>query len=131
MTTRYHVSAPHPADHLLHVTVHVADTRDAQQLILRMPSWIPGSYLLREYARHVQAPRAHDAQGAPSRDGSLLAFEHLLASRLEGDRRAGRAKGRAMTALPTRKDEAFRYADLTALAPLWPVAVERTGTLAI
>jgi Fe-S cluster assembly protein SufD len=30
-----------------------------------------------------------------------------------------------MTALPTRKDEAFRYADLAALAPLWPVAVER------
>lgn len=28
-------------------------------------------------------------------------------------------------ALPTRKDEAFRYADLAALAPLWPVAVER------
>ncbi len=30
-----------------------------------------------------------------------------------------------MTALPTRKDEAFRYADLQALAPLWPVAVEQ------
>lgn len=28
-------------------------------------------------------------------------------------------------ALPTRRDEAFRYADLAALAPLWPVAVER------
>jgi Fe-S cluster assembly protein SufD len=27
-------------------------------------------------------------------------------------------------ALPTRKDEDFRYADLAALAPLWPVAVE-------
>lgn len=27
-------------------------------------------------------------------------------------------------ALPTRRDEAFRYADMTALEPLWPVAVE-------
>lgn len=27
-------------------------------------------------------------------------------------------------ALPTRKDETYRYADLAALAPLWPVAVE-------
>ena len=27
-------------------------------------------------------------------------------------------------ALPTRRDEDFRYADLDALAPLWPVAVE-------
>jgi len=30
-----------------------------------------------------------------------------------------------MTALPTRKDEAFRYADLAALGAVWPVAVER------
>ena len=29
-----------------------------------------------------------------------------------------------MTALPTRRDEAYRYADLKALAPLWPIAVE-------
>ena len=29
-----------------------------------------------------------------------------------------------MNALPTRRDEDFRYADLAALAPLWPVAVE-------
>lgn len=28
-------------------------------------------------------------------------------------------------ALPTRRDEDFRYADLPALEPLWPVAVER------
>ncbi len=27
-------------------------------------------------------------------------------------------------AIPTRKDESFRYADLEALKPLWPVAVE-------
>ena len=31
----------------------------------------------------------------------------------------------ASAALPTRRDEAFRYADLQELAPLWPVAVER------
>lgn len=30
-----------------------------------------------------------------------------------------------VAALPTRRDEAFRYADLDALAPLWPVAIER------
>lgn len=30
-----------------------------------------------------------------------------------------------MSALPTRREEAWRYADLDALAPLWPVAVER------
>ena len=30
-----------------------------------------------------------------------------------------------MSALPTRRDEDYRYADLAALEPLWPVAVER------
>ena len=33
-------------------------------------------------------------------------------------------------ALPTRRDEAFRYADLPALAPLWPVEVEAIGVAA-
>ena len=33
-------------------------------------------------------------------------------------------------ALPTRRDEDFRYADLDALAPLWPVAVETIGVAA-
>lgn len=31
----------------------------------------------------------------------------------------------ATAPLPTRRDEDFRYADFDALAPLWPVAVER------
>ena len=30
-----------------------------------------------------------------------------------------------MTVLPTRKDEAYRYSDLDALARVWPVAAER------
>ena len=33
-------------------------------------------------------------------------------------------------ALPTRRDENFRYADLAALAPLWPVAVEMIEVVA-
>ena len=33
-------------------------------------------------------------------------------------------------ALPTRRDEDFRYADLAALAPLWPVAVETIAVAA-
>jgi Fe-S cluster assembly protein SufD len=33
-------------------------------------------------------------------------------------------------ALPTRRDEDFRYADLAALAPLWPVAVETIAVTA-
>jgi len=33
-------------------------------------------------------------------------------------------------ALPTRRDEDFRYADLAALEPLWPVEAERIGLAA-
>ena len=33
-------------------------------------------------------------------------------------------------ALPTRRDEGFRYADMAALTPLWPVAVEAIGVAA-
>jgi len=33
-------------------------------------------------------------------------------------------------AFPTRKEEAYRYADLPALAPLWPVSVEAITVLA-
>ena len=36
----------------------------------------------------------------------------------------------AVFELPTRKDEDFRYADLAALAPLWPVAVEQHAVAA-
>ena len=35
-----------------------------------------------------------------------------------------------LAVLPTRRDEAFRYADITALAPLWPVAVEAIAVAA-
>ena len=36
-----------------------------------MPAWTPGSYLVREYARHVQDFEAFDGDGAP------LRFERL------------------------------------------------------
>lgn len=36
----------------------------------------------------------------------------------------------AAALLPTRRDEAFRYADLAALAPLWPVAPQRVHVAA-
>jgi len=36
----------------------------------------------------------------------------------------------SLAPLPTRKDEAYRYADLAALAPLWPLAVQEIGVAA-
>jgi predicted metalloprotease with PDZ domain len=61
---QYMVAMPEPTSHLFEVTLVVTDWAGAT-LDLKMPVWTPGSYLVREYARHVQNFRAIDAQGHP------------------------------------------------------------------
>ncbi len=51
-----------PSRHLFEVELRL-DRPDAQQRV-QMPSWIPGSYLLREFARHVVSIRA-ESGGRP------------------------------------------------------------------
>lgn len=51
MTVSYRVDAGDPAAHRYCVTLTVAHPAAAQMLSL--PVWIPGSYLVREFARHV------------------------------------------------------------------------------
>ncbi len=60
----YHVSVPDPRTHLLHVELEVHDL-DGKPLVLWMPAWTPGSYLIREYARNVQGVAAWGAGGKP------------------------------------------------------------------
>lgn len=60
----YTVSMPRPFTHLLEVEVRVAPavaTRGHVDFV--MPVWTPGSYLIREYERHVQDFAATDAGG--------------------------------------------------------------------
>lgn len=40
------------------------ETGGKKQLELMMPTWTPGSYLIREYSRHVESISASDADGA-------------------------------------------------------------------
>jgi predicted metalloprotease with PDZ domain len=49
----YYVSMPQPASHLFEVTLQIKGWQ-ADVLDLKMPVWTPGSYLVREYARHLQ-----------------------------------------------------------------------------
>ena len=49
----YRVAMPQPASHLFEVTLQLTGWQQ-DTLELRMPVWTPGSYLVREYARHVQ-----------------------------------------------------------------------------
>ncbi|MBA2379388.1 MAG: M61 family metallopeptidase [Blastocatellia bacterium] len=50
----YVVSMSRPTTHLLEVEMRVRWQQMPAQLDLKMPVWTPGSYLVREYARHVQ-----------------------------------------------------------------------------
>jgi predicted metalloprotease with PDZ domain len=62
---RYRLGIPDPHTHILHVELHVPVAAAETDLV--MPSWIPGSYLLREFPRHVQGFVAVDEEGAPLR----------------------------------------------------------------
>ena len=49
---RYRIHAVNPQAHLFEVSCTVEDP-DPQGQMLALPAWNPGSYMLREYARHV------------------------------------------------------------------------------
>jgi predicted metalloprotease with PDZ domain len=62
------VSMPKPHTHMLEVEVrikHRADATAPAEERLMMPVWTPGSYLIREFERHVQDFAANDAGGNP------------------------------------------------------------------
>ena len=52
MTVRYAIRPANPGAHLFHVTVTLDDPDSAGQRF-QLPAWIPGSYMVREFARHV------------------------------------------------------------------------------
>jgi len=58
---RYRVSMPRPHTHLFEVEARFPG-QDVLEAVL--PVWTPGSYLVREYARHVQQLSAVDEAGA-------------------------------------------------------------------
>ncbi|NEO51975.1 MAG: M61 family metallopeptidase [Okeania sp. SIO3B5] len=57
---QYQVFMPHPESHLFEVSLCVQleqlspSLQKTQKLDLKMPVWTPGSYLVREYAKHLQ-----------------------------------------------------------------------------
>ena len=58
-TLFYQVAMSQPASHLFEVKLRITNWHLAT-LDLKMPVWTPGSYLVREYARHVQDFEAQD-----------------------------------------------------------------------
>lgn len=88
MTIRYAIRPAHPAAHLFHVTVTV-DAPEASGQRFMLPAWIPGSYMIREFARHVVRASAiaggrkvplqkidkHTWRAAPASGALTLAYE--------------------------------------------------------
>src|SRR5687767_11301676 len=62
-TIAFTVSMNKPWTHLLEVEMRYGAADMPAQAELKMPVWTPGSYLVREYARHVQDFEAKDASG--------------------------------------------------------------------
>ncbi|HSG65612.1 MAG TPA: peptidase M61, partial [Gammaproteobacteria bacterium] len=60
----YRVRLADLSQHLIEIECRIADPAPIQQLSL--PSWIPGSYLLREFARHVVGIEATSQGRAPT-----------------------------------------------------------------
>jgi len=66
---RYRVSMPEPHSHLFHVEADLDDP--GAEPVLALPVWTPGSYLVREFARHLEGFSAQD------QDGKALPWERL------------------------------------------------------
>ncbi len=50
---RYRVAMPEPSSHEFHVTLDVPALRDRPVLDLVFPAWAPGSYMVRDFSRHI------------------------------------------------------------------------------
>lgn len=55
----YELSMPKPQNHYFHVEMTL-DGFDDKELIVKMPVWAPGSYLVREYSKNVDLVKAYD-----------------------------------------------------------------------
>jgi len=63
---QYWVALPKPESHLFEVTLRIQkDIISSSVLDLKMPVWTPGSYLVREYSRHLQDFAVCDQDGNP------------------------------------------------------------------
>lgn len=69
MNVEYSLAIGGPAQHLLDVTIDVTDIR-TQYLDFVLPTWTPGSYLIREYSRHVE-------EFGASADGVATAWQKI------------------------------------------------------
>src|SRR5579872_2257199 len=59
----YRVSFPEPGSHMLHVQMDVPALPARPAATIVFPAWAPGSYLVRDFVRHVYDLRINDGRG--------------------------------------------------------------------
>jgi len=59
---RYKLSMPKPQNHYYHVEMELSNF-SSKEINVKMPIWSPGSYLAREFAKHVNLVKAFDGEG--------------------------------------------------------------------
>src|SRR5438046_1601090 len=84
---QYHVAMPEPVSHELVVEMEVPALPHRSALDLVFPAWAPGSYLVRDFVRHVYDLAITDAGGHP-----------LPVERVDKQRWRVRSEGRAVRA---------------------------------
>ena len=62
---RYRVEMPEPQSHELQLTMDIPALTDRALLRFAMPAWAPGSYMVRDFARHVYDLQVTDDRGRP------------------------------------------------------------------
>jgi predicted metalloprotease with PDZ domain len=74
----YRVSIPTPTSRYVHVRVEVPDAR-GKITQLSMPAWAPGSYLIRDFGKHVYEVEAHalEGEGEGEGEGEALAVTRV------------------------------------------------------
>jgi predicted metalloprotease with PDZ domain len=69
---RYHVAMPEPQSHELHVTMEIPALPERQSIEVLFPVWAPGSYLVRDFSRHVYDLEIRGEDGRRSVDWQRL-----------------------------------------------------------
>ena len=62
---RYRVAMSDPTSHELEVTMEIPALPERSMIRFGMPAWAPGSYMVRDFARHVYDLQATDLRGKP------------------------------------------------------------------
>lgn len=114
------------AQHYVDVRAHFTAVPAQQTMQLRLPAWTPGSYMIREYARHIEAVQAQDAAGVALQCEKTGKDTWQLQVVKTGDVTVSyRVYGRELTVRTNYVDADFALLQGAATCLYWPEAQHR------